>query len=394
MRITAWLLCAALTLPAALLAQEALKTEPAPEDIRESISKHLSKEAKNILIVKEDDKTQPRLVIVTFEDGTVEVYNMPKGAVSEAGTSGRTFHTISQTLLGFSLYSWSFPSLFELKGNAAGAVGLLTPVAWFGYSLYSAKNISYPEALAGFLGGISGALQGYYVVSDVKGVFPLSMTSNFLDLYIVRKTGIYPGIIFRKSVNSYNSFYEANMLNLIITGRGLSENGMRGAALYSLLKSYGTFLLFRNSKNVTEGDALFEAKLQILGAEFLPLILHNVQMEGQVRALTSFLGYAAGYGVGLKLSEDRDLSFGNALIIAFSPALASSLVGGLTLLFTEDIPDEMLSLYPVVDLGLTYLLYRNFSRREYLSPSSMRINISPMVDVFAKNYGISFNLKF
>uniref|UniRef100_A0A7V3ZWI7 Uncharacterized protein n=1 Tax=candidate division WOR-3 bacterium TaxID=2052148 RepID=A0A7V3ZWI7_UNCW3 len=299
------------------------------------------------------------VVLGVSEDGDIYPIFFERIPV-RARKPGTTYHVLGQTILGFSVYSWSLPTALSLSGRSAGVVGLLTPFGFFTYGMLTSKFKSFPEALGGFFGGVTGAFHGYLLLDDIKGVFPVSLSENILDQYLAKRLKVSSAVVLRKALNSGNAFYEANMLSNVILDRGLQDKEWRIATLYSMVKGYGIMYLDKDDNTATEGDVIFEGKLQLLGAEFLPLILYDQDL-GRLKAFASLTGYIPMYIYSRKLSKKYDLGFGESLVILFSPALASSLVGGIAILINnETLTKQLPRLYPIVDLALTYYLYNRF----------------------------------
>jgi hypothetical protein len=346
-----------LVIASLLNAQEALRVSE-PQDTM--LKQYFQKVDKPVKRIFQFSVPKPGNVVVgVAEDGTIYPLFLEKMVLREK-KSGSTFHILGQTILGFGVYSWSLPMTFNLTGRNAAVVGLLTPFGFFTYGMLTAKSKSSPEAVAGFLGGGMGAVHGYLLLSYTKGIFPVSLTENILDQYLAKSMKVSDGVVMRKALNCGNAFYEANMLSNIIRDRGLEDKEWRIATLYSVIKGYGMMYLDRNDYTATEGDVIFEGKLQLLGAEFLPLILYD-QHLGRLKAFASLAGYIPMYFYSRKLSKMYDLGFGESLVILFSPALASTVVGGIALLISNETLNKQLPrLYPILDLALTYYLYKRF----------------------------------
>ncbi len=283
--------------------------------------------------------------------------------------SHRVGYLIGQTLLGISIYSWSFPAFLRLsEPTANAAIGLFMPFTWFGIHWFETRNrrVSAGEAWGGFSGGVLGAFHGSMLFQSLRGVFPVSVAENLLDRTLARRWALGPGLMQRKVNSHLYGFYHAFLLSDIFS-LGLSgASRSRLAASVSLLEGYTALVLSRKTPSLTLGDALFELRLSIIGGEFGPALLTSLfgdRVSRKILLATSLIGQVSAQFLAQQLSVRYDLSVSGALLNALVPYLAHGVTAGVGVLLGSDLYWRS---YPILflatDLGLTWRLYQAFRK--------------------------------
>jgi hypothetical protein len=289
--------------------------------------------------------------------------------------NARVPYLIGQTFHGITLYSWSIPITFGMEGKSAAVIGLFTPLAYTSthFLLTRDSRISNGAAYGSFLGGMEGATHGGLLFKSEKGIFPVSIAENMIDFTLGQKMNFSPAMYQRKFNHCSYSYYHYFALKTLIVGWDKwddKEDIMQMGTLLSLGEGYSSLFLSKNSENLTFGDALFEFRTGIMGAEALPLILatydlhRDEQTNERIYAVSSLLGHGLGYILGRKLTRDYDLSGASGVMIWILPYLAHGAAGGLAVL-TES--EGLLKSYPVIflsmDIALTYMAYKAFAKK-------------------------------
>lgn len=293
--------------------------------------------------------------------------------------NARLPHLIGQTLHGLGLYSWSLPMALGMEDRGAVTIGLFTPLVYTSavFFLTSRMRISGGAALGAYLGGIEGAVHGGVIFQSERAIFPVSLAENLADFALGQKMGFTPGMYQRKFNHCFYGYYH------YIAGRTLAvgwENddvwrqdsddiAMIGTVL-SVFEGYTSLFLSRHSENLTYGDALFELRTAIIGAELVPLLMATYDLHRQeqsnerIYAATSLAGYGLGYLLGRKLSRDYDLSGTAGVFTWLIPYLAHSTTGGLIALTeSEGLARSYPAIFLAMDLPLTYFCYKIFAER-------------------------------
>lgn len=307
--------------------------------------------------------------------------------------NARLPHLIGQTLHGLGLYSWSLPLALGMEDKGAVTIGLFTPLVYTSavFFLTSRMRVSGGAALGAYLGGIEGAVHGGVAFQSERAIFPVSLAENLADFALGQKMGFTPGMFQRKFNHCFYGYYH------YVAGRTLAvgwENddvwedsddiAVIGTAL-SVLEGYTSLFLSRHSENLTYGDALFELRTAIIGAELVPLLmatydLHREEQSNErIYAATSLAGYGLGYWLGRKLSRDYDLSGAAGVFTWLIPYLAHSATGGLIVLTeSEDLARSYPAIFLAMDLPLTYFCYKIFAERstKYSSADAPNFNVA------------------
>ncbi|UCC12576.1 MAG: hypothetical protein JSW02_03330 [candidate division WOR-3 bacterium] len=305
----------------------------------------------------------------------------------------RVRHLVNQTLLGLGIYSWSLPVAIGAEDRGGLAIGLLTPLVYtsFVYATTSRIRISRGAAEGAMLGGLAGAAHGGLLFRSERTIFVGSIAENLTDFMLGQKGGYTEGMFQRKFNHCLYGYYHYIAAKTLAVGwedDDVWEDGEDiatfGSAL-SLVEGYAALILSKNDDYLTYGDATFELRTAIIGAEFVPLImatfdLHREEMSDErIYAATSLAGFGLGYLWGRKLSREYDLSEGAASMTWLIPYLAHTATGGLIAL-TES--EDLARTYPIIflamDLPLTYICYKTFAERPtgYGNVDTHRFNIA------------------
>jgi hypothetical protein len=286
-------------------------------------------------------------------------------------------YLIGQSIHGIGLYSWSVPLAFDMEGEGAISLGLLVPLLYSGgtYLLTKDRRISGGAAYGSFLGGIEGAYHGGLLFNSKKGILPVSLVENFLDFTLAQKMGLNSGVFQRKFNHCFYGYYHYSALKTLALADDWDnwdeeEEFYQVSSLLSLFEGYSSLFFSRNSEDLTLGDALFELRTGVMGAEALPLLLatydlhSDVNISPSVYAGLSLLGHGAGYMLGNKLSREFDLSGAGGVMIWLLPALAHGFTGSLVFLSdSEGLARTYPTIFLTTDVLLTYFCYRNFAEK-------------------------------
>uniref|UniRef100_A0A7C4YF35 Uncharacterized protein n=1 Tax=candidate division WOR-3 bacterium TaxID=2052148 RepID=A0A7C4YF35_UNCW3 len=285
----------------------------------------------------------------------------------------RVEYLIGQTILGIGLYSWSlpvfiFPENYE-DAEIAIATGLTFPLIYFLGNFFITGHLNIPssQAYASFLGGVSGAVHGYFLFIDTRFIFPFSISENFIDGYLCRKNGISMGVYQNKFNHNIYGYYHYIITKTLFTDKfDLTKKDYSISSILSLIEGYLNLFLFKDEKNITLGDALFELRATALGSEFIPALLwtydnfNNYDLSARLYAGSSILGHIAGYYIGRRLTMKNDISFVTSALTYLIPALAHLFTAGVGQLLGKDYFRVYPTIFITTDIGLTYLVYRSF----------------------------------
>ena len=305
----------------------------------------------------------------------------------------RVRHLINQTLLGLGIYSWSLPVALGIDDETGVAIGLFTPLVYtsFIYATTANTRISRGAAEGALLGGLAGAAHGGFLFRSERTIFVGSIAENLTDFVLGQTAGYTEGMFQRKFSHCIYGYYHYIAARTLAVGWEEDEIFADGddiaifGSVLSLVEGYAALILSKNDDYLTYGDASFEFRTAIIGAEFAPLImatfdLHRDEMtDERIYAATSLAGFGLGYIWGRKLSREYDLSETAASMTWLIPYLAHSATGGLIAL-TES--EGLAKTYPVIflamDLPLTYICYKTFAERPtgYGSADMRRFNIA------------------
>ncbi len=299
--------------------------------------------------------------------------------------NARLQYLIGQTMHGLGLYSWSLPLALGMEDKGAVTVGLFTPLVYTSavFLLTSKMRVSGGAALGAYLGGIEGAVHGGVVFQSERGIFPTSLAENLLDFALGQTMGFTPGMFQRKFNHCFYGYYHYFAGRTLAIGwenddawENLDDAAVVGTAL-SVFEGYSSLFFSRHSENLTYGDALFELRTAIVGAELVPLLLatydlhRQEQSDERIYAATSLAGYGVGYLLGRRLSRDYDLSGAAGVFTWLIPYLAHSATGGLIALTeSEDLARSYPAIFLAMDLPLTYFCYKMFAKRSTKYSSS------------------------
>lgn len=340
-----------------------------------NVALYLTKDSTYVVEADYDDKKVIKKLTIDEYNVLLET-KLEKVIILE---NTRVPYLIGQTSLGIFLYSWSLPiavggeDCYENKGFVA--LGLFTPLLWTitAYNISRNANISGGAAYASFLGGIEGAFHGGFIFDSPRTICPVSVVENAVNFMLAQKFGFTPGMYQRKFNHSIYGYYHYFVFTHLA---GMYEDvsfqtHIRNASIVSLFEGYTSLYLFRKSEYLTYGDALFELRTSIIGAQTIPLILASIDLhrdeasDEKIYVITSLAGFSAGYYIGNKLSKGHDLSGPSAFLTYLLPYLAHGLTGGLTVLFESD---GFTYSYPIIfsisEIGLTYFAYKKFAKKD------------------------------
>ncbi len=287
----------------------------------------------------------------------------------------RVSYLIGQTSLGLFLYSWAVPLGLGLEDKGAAVIGLFTPLIYASvhYGLTGGRRISGGAAYGAFMGGIEGAAHGGLLFKSEKGILPVSLSENILDNVLGQTMGFTPGMFQRKFNHCCYGYYHYAALKTFVVDwddwDDLWDIAQIGTAV-SLAEGYTSLLLSKNSENLTYGDALFELRTAVKGAEIIPLIIttfdlhREEQTDERIYAATSLVGHGLGYALGSRLTRQYDLSGAASTLIWILPYLAHGATGGLVVLTeSEGFAKSYPAIFLTMDLALTYVCYNTFAEK-------------------------------
>lgn len=299
-----------------------------------------------------------------------------------AGANFRPLHLLNQAILGLTVYSWALPVTLNLSDpTISAAIGLSTPLIWFGLNISMSSNetITPGTAYAGLLGGVEGLFHGWRLFNSPRGIFPLSLAENLFDQYLSRKLSLSPGIVQRKFNFVASGFYHTFVLSKLLDHPFHPSIG----AAVSLLEGYSSLFLSKDADYLTLGDALFELRLSMLGAETGPLILLSLYPDSPLSLVlsTSVIGLSLTQFLGMQLSRKYDLSFTASALNFLLPYLAHGAVASIGLLLKSK---TFWQFYPIVFLATDYYIswriYQLF-RKPSISRESSSLRVSPFIRV-------------
>lgn len=308
--------------------------------------------------------------------------------------NARVPYLLGQTSLGLFLYSWSLPVALGLEDKGAVVVGLFTPLVYASiqYAWARGRRISGGTAFGALMGGVEGAVHGGLLFKSEEAIFPFSLSENMVDNVLGQTMGITPSMYQRKFNHCFYGYYHYAALKTLISGWDDWEYGedmVQIGTVLSLGEGYTSLFLSKNAECLTYGDALFELRTAVIGAEVIPLILatfdlhREEQLDERIYAATSLAGHGLGYALGLKLTRKYDLSGAAGIMMWILPYLAHSATAGLVIL-TES--EGFAKSYPVIfltmDLALTYVSYKAFAKKAIeigkVDVPNFNIAINPM----------------
>lgn len=282
---------------------------------------------------------------------------------------------VGQTLLGLGVYSWGIPITFGMEDKTAVVTALFTPLAYASahFLLSQGKRISGGAAYGSFVGALVGGAHGGLLFKSAKGIFPFSLAENTVDLLLGQTMGFTSAMYQRKFSYCAYGYYHYYALRTLISGWDHwedKEDIMTFGTLLSVAEGYTALYLSRKSDYLTYGDALFEFRTAVMGAEFVPLLLATVdlhrgeQTDERVYATLSLAGYSVGYMLGKKLTRDHDLSGAAGVLIWILPYLAHGATGGLVALTESDgLAKSYPAIFLTIDVALTYVCYKAFAEK-------------------------------
>jgi hypothetical protein len=325
---------------------------------------------------------------LTFEEYRDLVTKTPPKMVTLE--NARVPFLVGQTLLGLGVYSWGIPVTFGMEDKNAVVIGLFTPLAYASahFFLSQGKRISGGAAYGSFVGGLVGGAHGGLLFKSVKGIFPVSLTENTVDLLLGQAMGFTPAMFHRKFSYCAYGYYHYYAVRTLISGWDNwedKEDIMTIGTLVSVAEGYTALFLSKRSDYLTYGDALFEFRTAVMGAEFVPLLLATVdlhrdeQTDERIYAALSLTGYSVGYMLGKRLTRDYDLSGAAGVLTWILPYLAHSATAGLVALTeSEGLARSYPAIFLTIDVGLTYVCYKAFAEKadRIGKVDSPRLNIS------------------
>jgi len=346
--------------------------------------------------IYESQKLSKKLTLEEYRDLMTRI--PPKMVTLE---NARVPYLIGQTLLGLGVYSWGIPLTFGMEDKGAAVVGLFTPLAYAStqFLLTRGKRISGGAVYGAFVGGLEGGVHGGLLFKSVRGVFPVSLGENIFDFALGQTVGFTSAMYQRKFNYCSYAYYHYVAIKTLIVDWDDWESGddiwQIGTAL-SLAEGYASLFLSKNVDYLTYGDALFELRAAVLGAEALPLLLATFDLHRQeqtnerIYATISLVGHGLGYLLGKKLTRDYDLSGAAGVLTWILPYLAHGATGGLAAL-TES--EGLLRSYPAIfltmDLALTYVCYRAFAQKATrvgkVDVPKFNMEVNPMCFLFKNN---------
>ncbi len=318
-----------------------------------------------------------------YADGTRRVHQLSAGqyrrllqgfplqALQTASLAERFAFVGGQAVVALVVYPWAVPMMFTPESQAfstgAKALGLLSPLLWTTGSALYAWNQPVPlsQAYAGFWGGLFGAFHGGMVVNSGRGSFPGSLLGNLANQYLARRYHLSLGSIQRLVNGQLYGYYHYLMLKslLNLSFEPGSVVPYRIATTLSVTEGYAELLISRNDTAVTLGDALFELRTALIGAEALPSLLLAYDLyrgevtSSRVYAGLSLLGHGVGWLLGRYLSRRYDVSVPGALLTYLAPGLSQTFASGFMELLRPS-PSVRPVLFIATEVGVTALTYR------------------------------------
>lgn len=317
-------------------------------------------------------------------------------------------YLLGQTSLGLCVYSWSLPLALGLEGDGAAAVGLFTPIVYASiqYAWAKGRRISRATADGASMGGIEGAVHGGLLFLSERTIFPFSLAENIVDTYLGQTVGFTSGMYQRKFNHCFYGYYHYAAVRTLIVDWDDWEGGDDVAhmgSLVSLGEGYASLLLSKNVEYLTDGDALFELRTALMGAEAIPLLLatfdlhRDEQSDERIYAATSLAGHILGYRFGLGLSRRYDLSQAGGTYMWLLPYLAHGATAGLGVLIdSEGFWKTYPTIFLLTDFSLTYVFYKGFAEEaiEIGNSDVPRFNISVNPLCFVLNSELARRVPF
>ncbi|MCS7249620.1 MAG: hypothetical protein N2323_03285 [candidate division WOR-3 bacterium] len=257
----------------------------------------------------------------------------------------KSYFVASEVALGIGIYSWLLPVGLGLKDRLAVVVGLWTPAI----SFFASSRIRYVKAsgapLQAFFGGIGGMCRGIIFAEKMENKFTLplffSLTENIGGYFLSEKLQF--GVEDAWRFLNFNGLgiFHAAMIH-ILTG----EDWKNYKYFYPILSAFEGYLgsiLLSKEENITFGDAFCELDYARLGVTSPIAFLGGMELltkqdffNKNSVTIFSLIGSCVGYYFGHKRSRERDLSFGDALIINFAPRMIEGIVIGTAILIFKD----------------------------------------------------------
>ncbi|MEO0090652.1 MAG: hypothetical protein ABIK77_02840 [candidate division WOR-3 bacterium] len=257
----------------------------------------------------------------------------------------RSYFIASEVVLGIGIYSWTLPLGLGLKDRLAVALGLWTPAISFFASSRVRKVKASGTPLQSFFGGIGGHLRGFIFAEDIKNpyIVPLflSLGENIGGYFVSEKL--------KFGVEDAWRFFNFNLLGVFHAGmiHILTEENWKDYKyfylIFSALEGYGGSILLSKEDNITFGDAFCELEYARLGITSpiaflggMELLTNKDFFNKNSVALSSLLGSCLGYYFGYKMSKERDLSLGKALLVSFAPRMIEGIILGTVVLIASE----------------------------------------------------------
>ena len=235
-----------------------------------------------------------------------------------------------------------------LKGKGAVALGLWTPAIFF-ISSYPIKYVkSEGTPLQCYLGGIGGMVRGFFFYPKNGNPFTLplflSLGENISGYILSEKMEFGLEDAWRFLNFNLLGYYHASMFNILTEAKW--EKFRYFYPLLSAIEGYGGSILLRKENNVTFGDAFAEVEYMRLGITSPLSFLGGLQLlseksiKKEIYVLSSFAGSLVGTYFGHQLSKKRNLTFGQALLITFTPRIIEGIILGTTILLTKNFAEK------------------------------------------------------
>jgi hypothetical protein len=333
-------------------------------------------------LLKNDDSS--KIYLYSYYKNYIKILEIPyenfKKRIEAKVTSTFIFenkrveYLIGQGLLGISLYSWSLPIFLELEDVPAVGIGGTFPLFYLGITALSTsgQNISSSQAYGSFMGGVMGGIHGGLISQNKRGIFPGGIFENYLDFFLCRSLRIPLGVYQRKFNHTlYGYYHYFTFKSFLEKEYKIEKKDYLYSSILSILEGYGSLFISKNEKNLTFGDALFELRLGIIGAEAFPAMLltyDNIskgKIPEELYAFSSLLGHFGGYYLGDKLSKKYDISFSTAIFTYIIPVISHFFTIGLAALTQSE---AYWRIYPfifiITEVGLTDAVYNAFKNEK------------------------------
>ncbi|MEO0113093.1 MAG: hypothetical protein ABIK80_03965 [candidate division WOR-3 bacterium] len=270
----------------------------------------------------------------------------------------RSYFIASEVVLGIGIYSWTLPLGLGLKDRLAVALGLWTPAISFFASSRVRKVKASGTPLQSFFGGISGVWRGAWLnpvwnpnnkINEYTLPLIFSLTENIGGYFLSEKL--------KFGVEDAWRYLNFNILGIshsvfiqLLTIKYYDERDLPKFkywfhlyAFLPALEGYCGSIILSKEKNITFGDAFCELEYARLGITSpiaflggMELLTNKDFFNKNSVALSSLLGSCLGYYFGYKMSKERDLSLGKALLVSFAPRMIEGIILGTVVLIASE----------------------------------------------------------